>query len=75
MKPINVDKLFNRKAIINEFEYSLNVNNQIKTWVVAKKSPDEYSTNNERMKGVGIASGNQDDDHLEELVVTENDKK
>ena len=31
MKPINVDKLFNRKAIINEFEYSLNVNDQIKT--------------------------------------------
>ena len=54
----------------NELESSLNFNNQTEPYVFAEKTPEEASTNNESMKGGGIAFTNKDYDHIEEPVVT-----
>ena len=43
IKPLDVDKLFNRKVVINELESSLNINDQTEASVVAEKVPKEDS--------------------------------
>ena len=58
IKPIDVDELCDRKVIIYILEYNLNdADEHKKMFILILK----------KIKGGGISSANQDEDHLEEL--------
>ena len=58
MKLIDVDKLFNRKEIINKLKSTLNTNYQTEAYIVKEKTSEEDYVYTERLKGGGISSAN-----------------